>query len=87
MVCDFWECKYKQECKQRYKHYKYTPCACCLGFDKCSHCACYIDCCDDVVRYLPDMFRRLVKEIRCGEDTAKTEQAIRRATDRRKGKR
>lgn len=71
----------------KYKGYKYTPCASCQGFDKCSHCINYIDCCDYVVKYLPDMFRRLVKEIRTGEDTVKTEQSIKRSFDRRKGKR
>mgnify|MGYP003504383299 FL=1 len=87
MVCDYWICKHKQECRERHADRKYTPCACCQGFDKCSHCAEYINCCGLVVRYLPDMFRRLVREIMLGEDTAKTEQAIRRVTDRRKGKR
>ena len=87
MVCDYWQCKYKEKCKKRYSDQKYTPCAMCSGFDKCSHCVNYIDCCDLVVQYLPDMFRRLVKEIRTGEDTVKTQQAICRATDRRKGKR
>lgn len=86
-MCDYWQCKYKEQCKLRHSDRKYTPCASCTGFDKCSHCANYISCCDLVVRYLPDMFRRLVKEIRTGEDTVKAQQSILRATDRRKGKR
>lgn len=84
MVCDLWVCKHHERCREQYPEQKYPPCAMCPGFDKCSHCSKYIDCCDDVVHYLPDMFRRLVREIHNGEDTAKTEQAIRRRT---KGKR
>lgn len=87
MVCDYWQCKEKQRCKIRHAELKYTPCAFCTGFDKCSHCINYLDCCALVVRFLPDMFRRLVKEIRTGEDSVKTQQAILRATDRRKWKR
>lgn len=86
MVCDFWYCRYKEDCKKRYAEQKYTPCASCTGFDKCSHCAKYLECCGLVVRFLPDMFRRLVHEIRIGEDTAKTEQAIKRSTDKRNKK-
>ncbi len=33
-----------------------------------------------VTKYLPQMFRRLVREIRLGEDTERTQQIIRRNT-------
>lgn len=77
MVCDYWECELRSDCKERHGG-KFPPCACCMQFDKCSVCSRYIECCDLVRRYLPDMFRRLVKEIRNGEDSAKTLQKINR---------
>lgn len=80
MVCDYWECRNKAHCTSVHAERKYPPCACCPHFDKCDVCSKYVDCADLVVKYLPDMFRRLVKEIRTGEDTARTEQLIRRNT-------
>ena len=80
MVCDFWLCEHERECRERFSNRPFTPFASCPSFDKCKVCGRYIECADLVRQYLPDMFRRLVREIRNGEDTAKTEQAIRRQT-------
>lgn len=79
MTCDYWECSNFAECKERltYSGAKYPPCAMCFHFDRCDLCKNYIDCADLVTRYLPNMFRRLVLEIRHGEDTNRTEQYIR----------
>lgn len=73
MVCDWWSCSHRPECdiKAVYSCAKYPPCACCSHFDKCDFCENYIDCADVVRTYLPDMFRRLVREILLGEDVAK----------------
>ena len=67
-------------CREHFKDMKYTPCASCLQFDACRSCANYVECADLVTRFLPNMFRRLVREIRLGEDTTRTQQAIRRNT-------
>lgn len=82
LVCDWWVCSCYNDCKAQcyYTGAKYPPCACCVRFDKCSVCANYVDCADIVTKYLPNMFRRLVREIRLGEDTQKTEQYIKRNT-------
>lgn len=80
MVCDWWECKDRDECKKRYNNRNYPPCATCMSFDKCEVCTNASECLGLIFRYLPNMFRRLVREIRLGEDTTKTVQAIRRAT-------
>lgn len=82
MVCDWWECEHFGKCKDRciYTGAKYPPCACCVSFDMCSVCPHYVECADLVRKYLPNMFRRLVREIRLGEDTQHTEQYIRRNT-------
>lgn len=82
MVCDWWECTNFEDCKSRcfYSGAKYPPCACCIRFDMCSVCVNYVECADLVRQYLPNMFRRLVREIRLGENTDRTEQLIRRNT-------
>lgn len=82
MVCDWWECSRFAECKSRAQinGRNYPPCACCVHFDKCDWCLNYIDCADYVRTYLPDMFRRLVRDIRLGEDTVKAQQLINRNT-------
>lgn len=82
MVCDFWGCKLFDDCKAHcvYSGTKYPPCALCVRFDMCSSCTHYVECCDLVVKYLPQMFRRLVLDIRHGEETHRTEQHIRRNT-------
>lgn len=79
MVCDFWECSHWSECAERafVSGQNYPPCPCCVKFDSCEICANYIDCCGLVCKYLPNMFRRLVLEIRHGEDTTFTERYIR----------
>ncbi len=84
MVCDYWRCEHVADCRNVFSEYKFPPCATCPRFDKCDVCANYIDCAKLITRYLPDMFRRLVREIRNGEDTAKTEQLIRRNTKGKK---
>lgn len=80
MCCDYWECKHRDECVQKYGDYKYRPCAACSGFDTCVYCSHYIECCDLVVKWLPNMFRRLVHEIRHGENLEPVQQYIRRNT-------
>lgn len=87
MVCDYWACSRFEDCKARctYSGSKYPPCAMCVHFDMCDVCSRYIECADLVTKYLPQMFRRLVLDIRHGEDTSRTEQHIRRNT--RGGKR
>lgn len=84
MTCDWWECEHFSECRERFIEFKYPPCASCVYFDCCSVCSNYVECADLVSRFLPHMFRRLVREIRLGESTAKTEQEIRRNTLRGK---
>lgn len=87
MVCDFWACKHFEDCKVHcvYSGAKYPPCACCVRFDMCDSCTRFVECAELVTRYLPQMFRRLVLDIRHGEDTQRAEQYIRRNT--RGGKR
>lgn len=87
MVCDYWGCCHFEECRVRctYSGAKYPPCAICIHFDMCDVCTEYIDCCDLVTKFLPNMFRRLVLDIRHGVDTQRIEQHIRRNT--RGGKR
>lgn len=87
MVCNYWICRNFEDCKSRgfYSDTKYPPCALCVHFDKCDVCSRYVECADLVTKYLPDMFRRLVLDIRHGENTQRTEQYIRRNT--RGGKR
>lgn len=80
MVCDWWDCKHRIECRQRFAYMKYTPCASCVQFDLCRSCTNYVECADLVTKFLPNMFRRLVREIRLGEDTTQTQQIIRRNT-------
>lgn len=80
MVCDWWKCANFEDCKARHIDFEYPPCACCPQFDMCSVCADYIQCADLVRKFLPNMFRRLVREIRLGDDTQHTEQYIRRNT-------
>lgn len=82
MVCDWWECEHYENCKSRcfYSGAKYPPCACCYQFDMCSVCTRYVECADLVTKFLPQMFRRLVREIRLGENTEHTEQIMRKNT-------
>lgn len=80
MTCDVWECKYRDKCPLIGYIYKHPPCAACTSFDMCRSCTHYIECCDLVVHYLPNMFRRLVREIRSGEDWEYLQQYIRRNT-------
>lgn len=87
MVCDYWECERFKDCKARciFSGAKYPFCASCIHYDLCDFCANYVECADLVTKFLPQMFRRMVREIRLGEDTLRTEQYIRRNT--RGGKR
>lgn len=82
MVCDWWDCEKHEECKQHllFSGAKYPPCAVCVHFDKCDFCSHFSECSRLVTRYLPNMFRRLVREIRNGEETDSTEQYIKRNT-------
>lgn len=81
MVCDWWECANFEDCKMiNGGNRGYPPCACCVRFDSCSVCSHYVECADLVTQFLPDMFRRMVREIRLGEDTEHTQQVIRRKT-------
>ena len=79
MVCDWWECSFRQMCMQHclFDGAIYPPCASCVRFDLCDCCINYVDCAKLVTRYLPNMFRRLVREIRLGEDSAS---AVRKIT-------
>lgn len=82
MVCDFWECRLRSECEEHilFNGSNYPPCALCVHFDLCDVCSHYVECADLVCRYLPNMFRRLVKEIREGEDTQQIQQIINKNT-------
>lgn len=82
MTCDFWKCKYFAECLSHnlYSGAKYPPCGVCVHFDMCDVCVKYIECCDLVVKFLPQMFRRMVRDIRCGFDLCEVERIIRRNT-------
>ena len=82
MVCDWWECSFRPTCMEHclFNGAKYPPCASCVKFDCCDYCNHYTECAKLISRYLPNMFRRLVREIRNGEDTAQTEKYIRRKT-------
>lgn len=77
-----WDCVNFEECKLHllFNGAKYPPCVSCVHFDTCDFCSKYIDCAELVTRYLPDMFRRLVRDIRLGEDTTRTCQFINRNT-------
>lgn len=87
MVCDFWECDHFDDCKVRCtpSGAKYPPCHACIHYDLCDFCTNYVECADLVTKFLPQMFRRLVLDIRHGENTQRAEQHIRRNT--RGGKR
>lgn len=87
MVCDYWACRRFEDCKAccTYSGSKYPSCHACVHFDMCDVCTRYVECADLVTKFLPQMFRRLVNDIRHGEDTQRTEQHIRRNT--RGGKR
>lgn len=82
MVCDWWECARYEDCKLEcvYSGAKRPPCARCVRFDMCDYCSNFVECADLITRYLPDMFRRMVRDIRLGEDTQRIEQIIRRKT-------
>lgn len=82
MVCDFWECSNFAECSSRcvYSGAKYPPCACCVHFDLCDVCSHYVECANLVTRYLPQLFRRMVRDIRLGEDTDRITQIVHRET-------
>lgn len=80
MVCDWWECVNREECKRLHPGSLFPPCAMCPRFDKCEVCANRSECMDLMSTYTPNMVRRLVREIRTGEDTLKTEQYINRHT-------
>lgn len=82
MVCDWWECFRYEDCMidNLYSGAKRPPCAFCVRFDACDFCSHYVECADLVTRYLPQLFRRMVRDIRLGEDTQRTEQIIRRNT-------
>lgn len=82
MTCDYWECEKYNECKNRayFENANYPPCAVCSKLDVCASCTNYLECCDLVRRYLPNMFRRLVREIRKGEDLAEIQRYIRKNT-------
>lgn len=82
MVCDWWECSNFSDCSENclYNGTKYPPCAMCVRFDSCAVCSHYIECADLITRYLPQLFRRMVRDIRLGEDTQRVEQIVRRKT-------
>lgn len=80
VTCDYWECRYRENCPAKSPVYPRPPCAGCPKFDGCEVCAHYIECCDLVVKWLPNMFRRLVREIRHGENLETVQQYIRRNT-------
>ena len=82
IVCDWWSCAHFEDCKARciFSGSKYPACYMCVHFDMCDVCTEYVNCADLVTRYLPNMFRRLVRDIRLGEDTERTNQFIRRNT-------
>lgn len=82
MVCDWWECSRFDECMSQclYSGANYPPCACCVHFDRCDLCSHYVECADLVTRYLPQLFRRMVRDIRLGENLQRTEQIINRNT-------
>lgn len=82
IVCDWWSCANFEDCKDRciITGSKYPPCYMCVHYDMCDVCTEYVNCADLVTRYLPNMFRRLVRDIRLGEDTERTNQSIRRNT-------
>lgn len=80
MVCDWWECSRVDECRRLHADARFLPCAFCPRFDKCEVCAHRLECMDLMCQYTPNMVRRLVREIRTGEDTSRTEQYIRRNT-------
>ena len=80
LTCDYWECKHRDTCPLVGRVYPHPPCAMCTSFDGCGVCAHYIECCDLVCKFLPNMFRRLVREIRHGENLENVQQYIRMNT-------
>lgn len=82
MVCDWWKCSRFDDCKLNcvYTGSKRPPCACCVHFDACESCSDLPECVGLVIKYLPQLFRRMVRDIRLGENTQRTEQIIRRMT-------
>ena len=74
MTCDFWECQHREHCKLMYATgFGFPPCGSCRSFDVCEVCKNYIECADLVRTYMPQMFRRIVREIRTGEDLSKVQ--------------
>ena len=80
MVCDWWECANVETCRRLHPDSRFLPCAMCPRFDKCEVCTKRTECMDLMSKYTPNMVRRLVREIRTGEDTTMTEQYINRHT-------
>lgn len=79
-VCNWWICSRFSDCREQFRAAKYPPCACCVHFDLCDVCARRSECVELCVRYLPDLFRRMVHDIRLGVDTDYTAQVIRQRT-------
>lgn len=79
-VCNWWECSRFFECREQFCCAKYPPCACCVSFDQCDVCMRQNECLQLVLRYLPDLYRRMVHDIRLGVDTDYTAQQIRQRT-------
>ena len=82
MVCDWWECSFRPQCMEHclFNGAKYPPCASCVKFDYCDCCTRYTECAKLITQFLPNMFRRLVRDIRLGEDTTQTVRKIRSNT-------
>lgn len=80
MVCDYWECSHYAQCLILLAPEERLPCPFCVHWDMCDYCRNFVECAELVTHYLPNMFRRMVRDIRTGEDTMKTEQYINRNT-------
>lgn len=82
ITCDWWDCQNFDDCVLHlcYSGAKYPPCASCVHFDFCDVCTHQLECAHLVSKFLPNMFRRLVRDIRLGEDTSTDEQFINRNT-------
>lgn len=82
ITCDWWECSHFDECVEHclFAGSNYPPCGCCVHFDYCDFCTHQLECAQLVTKYLPNMFRRLVRDIRHGEDPVRDIQFIRRNT-------